>query len=222
MHVFSVSKSVHIHSVQFSSVAQSCPTLCDHMNWSTPGLPVHQQLPESTQTHVHQVGDAIQPSHPLSSPSPPAPKPSRHHGLFKWVSSSHQGAKVLECQLQHQSFQWAPRTDLLQDGRAGSNELNTIKLLGWLKKKKKICSVLSKSVQTFVEFLACFYDKIIDAIRSKTQVFLLRYSLVFPRNGQEITNSKCYKMCYLKTNMELFTTALEWQWWGLIMEFTRV
>ena len=102
-----------ISSVQFSSVAQSCPTLCDPMNHSTPGLPVHHQLPESTQTHVHWVSDTIQPSHPLSSPSPPALKLSQHQGLFQWVSSSHQVAKVLEFQLQHQSFQWTPRTDLL-------------------------------------------------------------------------------------------------------------
>ena len=68
---------------QFSSVAQSCPTLCDPMNRSMPGLPVHHQLPELTQTHVHRVGDAIQPSHPLSSPSPPAPNPSQHQGLFQ-------------------------------------------------------------------------------------------------------------------------------------------
>ena len=70
-------------SVQFSSVAQSCPTLCDPMNRSTPGLPVHHELPEFTQTHVHRVGNAIQPSHPLSSPSPPAPNPSQHQGLFQ-------------------------------------------------------------------------------------------------------------------------------------------
>ena len=100
-------------SVQFSPVAQSCPTLCDPMNHNTPGLPVHNQRPESTQTHVHRVSDAIQPSHPLSSPSPPAPNPSQHHGLFTWVSSSHQMAKILEFQLQQQSFQWTPRTDLL-------------------------------------------------------------------------------------------------------------
>ena len=97
--------------IQFSSVAQSCPTLCDPMDCSTPGLPVHHLLPESTQTHVHWVSDAIQPSHPLSSPSPPALNLSQHQGLFKWVSSSHQVAKVLEFQLQHQSFQWTPRTD---------------------------------------------------------------------------------------------------------------
>ena len=69
--------------IQFSSVAQSCPTLCDPMNRSTPGLPVHHQLPEFTQTHIHQVGDAIQPSHPLLSPSPPALNPSQHQGLFQ-------------------------------------------------------------------------------------------------------------------------------------------
>ena len=100
-------------SVQFSSVTQSCPTLCDPMNCSTPGLPVHHQLPESTQTHVHWVGDAIQPSHPLSSPSPPALNLSQHQGLFKWVSSLHQVGKVLEFQLQHQSFQWIFRIDFL-------------------------------------------------------------------------------------------------------------
>ena len=98
---------------QFSSVAQSCPTLCDPMDHSTPGLPVHHKLPEFTQTHVHWLGDAIQPSHPLSSPSPPALNLSQHQGLFQWVSSSHQVAKVLEFQPQHQSFQWTPRTDLL-------------------------------------------------------------------------------------------------------------
>ena len=95
----------------FSSVTQSCPTLCDPMNHSMPGLPVHHQLPDSTQTHVHWVGDAIQPSHPLSSPSPPALNLSQHQGLFKWVSPLHQVAKVLELQIQHQSFQWTPRTD---------------------------------------------------------------------------------------------------------------
>ena len=81
-------------NIQFSSVAQSCPTLHDPMNRSTPGLPVHCQLPEFTQTYVHWVGDAIQPSHPLSSPSPPAFSPSQHQGLFQWVSSSHQVAKI--------------------------------------------------------------------------------------------------------------------------------
>ena len=102
---------IDLLSVQFSSVAQSFLTLCNPMNRSTPGLPIHHQLPEFTQTHVHQVGDAIQPSHPLSSPSPPAPNPSQDQGLFQWVNSSHEVAKVLEFQFQHQSFQcqdWSP------------------------------------------------------------------------------------------------------------------
>ena len=94
----------HLYMIQFNSVARSCTTLCDYMNRSTPGLPVHHQLPESTQTHVHWVGDAIQPSHPLLSPSPPSLNPSQHQGLFKWVNSSHQVAKVFEFQFQHQSF----------------------------------------------------------------------------------------------------------------------
>ena len=90
----------YIVSVQFSSVTQSCWTLCDPMNLSTPGLPVHHQLPEFPQTHAHRVGDAIQPSHPLSSPSPPAPNPSEHQGLFQWVNSSHEVAKVLYKEMQ--------------------------------------------------------------------------------------------------------------------------
>ena len=88
---------------RFSSVAQSCPTPCDRMDCSTPGFPVHHQLPELAQTHAHQVCDAIPPSHPLSSPSPPNFNLSQHQHLFKWVSSSYQVAKVLELQLQHQS-----------------------------------------------------------------------------------------------------------------------
>ena len=97
--LFQLSQGWHIIGIimfQFSSVAQSCPTLCDPMNCSTPGLPVHHQLVESTQTRVLWVGDAIQPSHPLLSPSPLSLNLSQHQGLFKWVSSSHQVAKVLE------------------------------------------------------------------------------------------------------------------------------
>ena len=112
--------SISLSSVQFSSVARLCPTLCDPMNRSTPGLPVHHQLPEFTQTHIHRVGDPIQPSHPLSSPSPPAPNPSQHQGLFQWVNSSHEVAKVLDFQLQHHSLQRTPRADLLQNGLVGS------------------------------------------------------------------------------------------------------
>ena len=100
-------------SSQFSSFAQSCPSLCDPMDCSMPGLPVHHQLPEFSQTQVHRVSDAIQPSHPLLSPFPPTFNLSQYQGLFKWVSSLHQVAKVLEFQLQYQSFQWTPRTDLL-------------------------------------------------------------------------------------------------------------
>ena len=105
---------------QFSSVAQSCPTLYDPMNRSTPGLPVHHHLLEFTQTHVHQVSDAIQPSHPLSSPSPPAPNASRHQSLFQWVNSSHEVAKVLEFQLLYHSLQRNRRADLLKNGLVGS------------------------------------------------------------------------------------------------------
>ena len=108
------------NEIQFTSVAQSCPTLWDPMNCSTPGLPVHHQLLEFTQTHVHRVSDAIQPSHPLSSPSPPALYPIHHQGLFQWVNSLHEVAKVLEFELHCQSFQWTPRTYLLQDGLVGS------------------------------------------------------------------------------------------------------
>ena len=92
-------------SVQFSSITHLCPTLCNPMDCSTPGLPVHCHLLELTQTHIHRVSDAIQQSHPLLSPSPPAFNLSQHQGLFRGVSSSHQLAKVLEFQLQHQSFQ---------------------------------------------------------------------------------------------------------------------
>ena len=101
-------------SVQFSLVTQSCLTLWDPMDCSMAGLPVHHQLPEFTQTNVHHVSDAIQPSYPLSCPPPPAFNLSQHQGLFQWVSSSHQVAKVLEFQLQHQSFQWIFSTDFFR------------------------------------------------------------------------------------------------------------
>ena len=110
-----------LSSVQFSSVAQLCLTLRDPVNRSTPGLPVHHQLPEFTQTHIHRVSDTIQPSRPLSSPSPPAPNSSQHQSLFQWVNSSHEVAKVLEFQLQHHSLQRNPRADLLLNGLVGSS-----------------------------------------------------------------------------------------------------
>ena len=100
-------------SVQLSSVTQSCPTLCNPMDCSTAGFPDLHQHPELAQTHDHQVSDAIKWSHPLSSPSPPAFNLSQHQGLFQWVSFLHQMAKVLEFQLQHQSFQWIFRIDFL-------------------------------------------------------------------------------------------------------------
>ena len=105
--------SFHMIASSVQSVTHSCPTLCDPMDCNTPGLPVHHQLLKFTQTHVHWVGDAIQPSHPLSSPSPPSLNPSQNQSLFQWVSSSHQVAKVLEFQLQPQSFQGIFRTDFL-------------------------------------------------------------------------------------------------------------
>ena len=104
-------------SVQFSHLVVSD---CDSMDCSNPGFPVHHQLPELAQTHVHQVSDAIQPSHPLSSPSPLALCLSQHQGPSQWFSTSHQVAKVLEFQLQHQSFQWIIRADFLQDWLVGS------------------------------------------------------------------------------------------------------
>ena len=103
---------------QFSSVEQLCLILCDPMDCSMPALPVHHQLPEFTQTHVNWVSDAIQPSHPLSSPSPIAFNLSQHQGLFQWVCSSHQVARVLE--LQHQTFQWIFRIDFFKDWLVGS------------------------------------------------------------------------------------------------------
>ena len=106
-HVLQLRKPTHPRTLQ------SCPTLCHPMDCSMPGLSVYHQLPEFTQTHVHRVGDAIQPSHPLLSPSPPVPNPSQHQSLFQWVTSSHEVAKVLEFQLQHHSFQRTPKTDLL-------------------------------------------------------------------------------------------------------------
>ena len=110
---------VCVASVHFSSVSQSCPALCDPMNHSTPGLPVHHQLPEFTQTHIHRVGDAIQPSHPLRPLLllPPIPPSIR---VFSNESTLHEVAKVLEFQLQHHSFQRNPRADLLQNGLVGS------------------------------------------------------------------------------------------------------
>ena len=111
---------LHGHTSHFmysnlvSLVAQSCPIFCDSMNYITAGFPVHHQLPELGQTYVHWVCDAIQPSYPLSSPSPSASNLSQHQGLSQWISSSHQVVKVLEFQLQHQSFPWIFRTEFFR------------------------------------------------------------------------------------------------------------
>ena len=105
--------------LHFTSVAQSCPTFCESMDCGTPDFPVHHQLPEIIQTHVHCVGKAIQPTH-LLSPSPSTFNISQYQGFFKWVSFSHQVTKILEYQLQHQSFQWIFRTDFHYDGLVGS------------------------------------------------------------------------------------------------------
>ena len=114
--------SIHMF-YQFSSVQISRSVVSNSLQpngLQHASLPVHHQLPEFTQTQVHWVSDAIQPSHPLSSPSPPAFNLSQHQSIFQWVSLLHQVAKVLELQLQHQSFQWNPRADLLQSGLVGS------------------------------------------------------------------------------------------------------
>ena len=108
----STTELVSLQYHQFSSVTQSCPTPCDPMDCSMPGFPILHQHLKLAQTHVHGVGDAIQPSHPLSFSSPPALNLSQHQDLFQWVSSLHQVAKILEFQLQHQSFQWIFRIDL--------------------------------------------------------------------------------------------------------------
>ena len=107
------SPSLFPYTTLFRSVTQSCPTLCDPMDCGMPGFPVYHQLPELTQTHVHWVGDTIQPSRPRLPPSLPAFNLTQHQGLFKWVRSPHQVAKVLELQFQHQSCQWIFRIDFL-------------------------------------------------------------------------------------------------------------
>ena len=109
----SIRVNTQTYILSVSSVALLCPTLCDPIDCSTLGFPVHHQLPELAQTHVHQVSDAIQPSHPLSTPSPPDVSLSQHQALFQWVSPLHQVAKAKVLELQHQSFQWILRTNFL-------------------------------------------------------------------------------------------------------------
>ena len=138
-----------------SSVTQLCLTLCDPMDCSTSGFPVHHQILELANTHVHWDGNAIQPSHPLSSPSPPAFNPSQHQGLFKWVSSLHQVAKVLE--LQHWSFQWIFRTDSLV--------LNQFWWASWIfLQSKGLSRVFSNTTVQKHQFFSFLYGPVLTAI----------------------------------------------------------
>ena len=124
------------------SVTQSCLTFCDPMDCSTLGFPVQHYLTKLAQTHVHWVGDAIQPSQPLSSPSPPAFSFSQHQGLFQWVSSSHQVAKVLELPLQHQSFQYSVLPVFIQNNQ----DWFPLGLTGWISLQfKGLSRVLSNT-----------------------------------------------------------------------------
>ena len=185
-----------VWSIHFSSVQSlSRVRLCDPMCCSTPGLPVHHQLPEFTQTHVHRVGDAIQPSHPLASPSPPAPNPSQHQGLFQWVNSSHEVAKVLEFQLQHQSFQWTPRTELQKYSFKG-----TQRLAGW--------HAQVHSEHWIRGFLACALQKqgwLRAEVRSQQE-----------RDGEG--SSGCEKYCTVSQETQgcaAWLILLWWSWGGL-------
>ena len=120
MHIKPLAESLEDRVLLVVAESLSHVQLCNPMDCSIPGFPVLHHLLEHAQTHIHWVSDAIQPSHPLSSPSPPAFNLSQHQGLFKWVSFSHQVAKGLKFQLQHSSFQWIFRTDFLQDGLVSS------------------------------------------------------------------------------------------------------
>ena len=135
-----------MRSLQFSSVAQSCPTLCDPMNHSTPGFPAHHQLPEFTQTHVHAVGDAIQPSHPLSSPSPPAFNLSQHQVLFQGVSSLHQVAKYWRF-----SFSISPSNEYSGLISFRMDRLDLLKVQGTLKSLQHHSSILQCSAFFIVQ-----------------------------------------------------------------------
>ena len=180
-----------VYLFQFSSVTQSCLTLCNPMNRSMPGLPVHHQLPESTQTHVHSVGDAIQPSQPLLSPSPPAPNPSQHQGLFQWVNSSHEVANYLIelSSVQSLNHVWlfvTPWTAACQASLSISNFQSLLKLIS------------IKSVMPSNHLLLCpplLLPSIFPSIRvfSKESVFCIRWpsigvsasSSVLPMNMQD-------------------------------------
>ena len=192
-------------SVQFSP--QLCPTLCDPMNHSTPGLPVHRQLPEFTQTHVHWVGDAIQPSHPLSSPSPSTFNLSQHQGLFQCVCSSHQVAKVLEFQLQHQSFQWIFRTDFLKDGLVGS-PCSPRDSQGHLQHYSSKASTLWHSaffvVQLSHPFMTIGKTKALTSWTFIDKVMSLLFNMLSRLVITFLPRSKCVLISYLNTNFNLY------------------
>ena len=203
------------HGQSFSS--QSCPTLCDPMDCTTPGFPVLHQLSELAQTHVHLVGDAIQLSHPLLSPSPPIFNLSQHQGLFQWVSSSHEVAKVLEFQLQHQSFQCIFRTDFLRidwfDLLAVQGTLKS--LLQHHSSKASIlqCSaffivqlshaymttgkIIALTRQTFVGKVMSLLFNMLSRFSSKNIAFLPRGKfLLRSRHGRDAINFSCLRVEY--------------------------
>ena len=173
----------------FSSLAQLCSTLCNPMDCSTWGFPVHHQLPELAQTHIYRVSDAIQPSHPLSSPSPPAFNLSQHQGLFKWVSSSHQVAKVLEFLFQHQSFWWIFRilTGLISLQTKGlsrvfSNTTHSSKLF-ILQHSTFFIVQLSHSYMTTGKTIALTRQTFVGKVMSLLFNILSRFVMAFlPRN----------------------------------------
>ena len=160
------------------------------MNRSTPGFPVHHKLPEFTQTHAHWVGDAIQPSHPLSSPSAPAPNPTQHQGLFQWLNSSHEVAEVLEFQLQHQSFQWTPRTDSPKTNHCGDKSLfsNRPTLYGE-------CMVLKGIWEN--EHLQNIYCVSDTAISTTQNIELVVFQFLFNAQSLAVSKSATWKYYYL-------------------------
>ena len=170
------------------------------MNRSMPGLPFHHQLPEFTQTHVHWVGDAIQPFHPLSSPSLPALNLSQHQGLFKWVSSSHQVDKVLEFQLQHQFFQWTPRTNLLYwlDLLAVQGTLKSLlqhhsSKLSILRRSAFFIVQLSHPYMTTGKTIALTRQTFVDKVMSLLFHMLSRLVITF------LSSSKCLLISWLQS-----------------------
>ena len=150
------------------------------MNRSTPGLPFHHHLPEFTQTHVHRVRNAIQPSHPPSFPSPPAPNPSQHQSLFQWVNSLHEVAKVLEFQLQHHSFQRNPRADLLQTGLVG-----------------RPCSPRDSQESSLTPQFKSIHSPVLSLLHSPTRYMATRKIIALTRRTLVGKVYLCFWICYL-------------------------